>query len=176
MENIPAFKESFDIEKSALKEAYILLDAKSPMELSNLYSEEDQKLMGTQTWDYGNSELVTNKIKEILERTDISALSEEEKEWRNEILWFWYHHAISCAIWRYKDQHAAQEYSARALELQSDEHPNQITRLLYFLTRDQLNEAETWATEIREEPEKSTAADVIDWYKKGEFYKEQVRK
>ncbi|MCX6789987.1 MAG: hypothetical protein NTV60_00475, partial [Candidatus Kaiserbacteria bacterium] len=87
--------------------------------------------------------------------------------------WFWYHHAISCAIWRHKDQHAAQEYSAHALEFQSDEHPNQITRLLYFLTRDQINDAETWATGIHQDPEKSTAMDVIDSYKKGEFYTEQ---
>jgi len=176
MENIPVHKEGFDIEKSPLKEAYLLLDAKSPVRLSNLYSEEDQKLMVTQAWDYDNPELVTNKIKEILESVDVSKLSEEEKEWRNEILWFWYHHAISCAIWRYKDQRAAQEYSARALEFQSAGHPNQITKLFYFLTRDQLSEAEAWAQEIHEEPEKSTAADILDWYKKGEFYKEQIRK
>jgi hypothetical protein len=174
MEKIPRRQESFTIEKSPLKEAYILLNAKSPLELNNLYSEEDQKLIKTHMWDYDNPDLITNKIKEILERVDVSALSEEEQEWRNEILWFWNHHAISCAIWRYKDQRAAQEYSERALEFQSTEHPNQITRLFYFLTRDQLDEAEKWVREIHEEPEKSTAADLISWYKKGDFYKDQA--
>lgn len=173
MENIPVPKESFDIEKSPLKEAYLMLGAKSPLELSNLYSEEDQKLMDTHAWDYDNPELITNKIKVLLEQADISALNEEEREWRNEILWFWYHHAISCAIWRYKDQKAAQEYSEHALEFQSTEHPNKITRLFYFLTHDQLDRAENWVAGIHEEPEKSTAADVVGWYKKGKFYKDQ---
>ena len=175
-EAIPTTKEPFEAEKSPLKEAYTLLHAKSPLELSNLYSAEDQRLMAASAWDYGNPTQLTNRIKIILESVDISSLTEEEKEWRSEILWFWYHHAISCAIWRYKDQRAAQEYSARALEIQPEGHPNQLTRLLYLLVRDKVTEAEAWTADITEEPEKSSAADVIGWYKSGEFYKEHVPK
>jgi hypothetical protein len=162
-------QESFDVEKSPMREAYLLLGAKTPLELSNLYAAEDQKLM-PKGWDYNNPELITNRIKEILEATDPHALTDEENEWRNNILWFWYHHAISCAIWRYKDKAAAQMYSARALEFQSEDHPNKITRLFYFLTRDQLEEAEKWAETIAEEPEKSTSTELLEEYRRGQFY------
>jgi hypothetical protein len=158
---------------SPLKEAYLLLGAKTPLELSDLYSAEDQKLMKAGAWDYDNPNLIVNKVKTNLEFTDLATLSEEEKEWRKEILWFWYHHAISCAIWRYKDKQAAQAYSARALELQSDDHPNQITRLLYLLVRDQLPEAEAWAMTVNEE-EKDTAESLIKQYKGGGFYTDEV--
>ena len=124
--------------------------------------------MRDREWDYANPALVTNKIKEILENCDTTTLTEDEREWRNEILYFWYHHALSSAIWRHKDQRAAQEYSARALELQSKGHPNQITQLFYFLTRDQLDEAEKWVSGIEED--KDTAEFLIDNYKNGKFY------
>ncbi len=168
MEKIPS--EQFDRENSPLKEAYLLLDAQTPVELSNLYSAEDQKLMKSGSWDYNNSELITNKIKGVLEPTDPAELTIEEKEWRQEILWFWYHHAISCAIWRYKDKTKAQEYSLKALEYQSEDHPNKITRLLYLLVNNQVLEAEKWAKEITEEPEKNSAVDLINDYKDKPFF------
>jgi len=36
--------ENFDREKSPIREAYLLLGAHTPLELSNLYPAEDQKL------------------------------------------------------------------------------------------------------------------------------------
>ena len=72
-------------------------------------------------------------MKDILESLDPVGLTTDEKEWRQEILWYWYHHAISCAIAGYQDKAAAQMYAAKALEFQSEGHPNQITRLLYSL-------------------------------------------
>ncbi len=162
--------KEFDVNKSPIKEAYVLLGAKTPLELSNLYSYADQRLMKERGWDYNNPQLIVNKIKTILEVADPSTLTEDENEWRDEILWFWYHHAISCAIWRHKDKNVAQIYSARALEFQSEDHPNKITKLFYFLTRDQLDEAEKWAETITEEPEKGTSRDLIAQYRRGEFY------
>ncbi|MEK7608215.1 MAG: hypothetical protein AAB495_01420 [Patescibacteria group bacterium] len=160
----------FELEKSPAREAYLLLGAKTPLELSNLYSEEDQRLMLSQSWDYGNPELIVNKVKEILESIDPGALTEDEREWRQEILWFWYHHAISCAIWKYKDKDAAQKYATKALEGQSSGHPNQITRLLDHLVNGRLEEAERWAERIREEPEKSTATSLIKEYNEEGFF------
>ncbi len=162
---------NFDIEKSPIKEAYVLLDAKTPLELSNRYSAEDQKLMqsGAWEWDYENEELLINKVKNILESADVSQMTDEERDWRNEILWFWYHHAISCAIWRYQDKEAAKKYAAVALEYQGSNHPNKITRLLDLLTNDKLPEAEQWAEGIEDGAEKETAQYLLKEYREGDF-------
>lgn len=172
MEKPPNQEEikKFDIEKSSIKEAYILLGAKTPMELSNLYSAEDQKLMKFGTWDYGNPELIVNKVKSILESIESNTLTEDERMWRQEILWFWNHHAISCAIWRYKDREAAKMYADKALEYQPLEHPNKITRLLKLLASDKVEDAQRWAETIIEEPEKSTAISLVKDYKEGNFF------
>ncbi len=174
MEEIPGARkqEVFLAEKSPLKDAYELLGAKTPLELSQLYSEKDQELMKARAWDYGNPDLITNKIKELLESTDNSGLTQDEKMWRRQILWFWYHHAISCAIGRYKDQTAAQQYSEQALKFQDADHPNKITKLFYFLTRDDISNAEAWAQAITSD-ERETADYLIQAYKHGKFYSDQ---
>ncbi len=175
MEEMPASKNpnEFDPMRSSLRDAYRLVGAKTPLELHERSTTEDQKLMAQRAWDYNNQELLNNKIKVILEVADVSNLTDDEKEWRDEMLWLWNHHAIICAIWRYKDQRAAQEYSARALEYQAPGHPNKITRLFYLLTRDLLEDAEAWSKEITDEPEKGTAAYLLDNYRNGGFYEEQ---
>lgn len=153
---------NFNFEKSPAKEAYMLLNARKPLELSNKYDEEDQKLMRSSSWDYNNPVLVVNKVKDILEGVNPQELTEDEREWMQEILWFWYHHAISCAIWRYKDKEKAKTYAKKALELQSEDHPNKITKLLSLLLEDKLEEARKWAETITEEPEKGTAMSLIE--------------
>ena len=160
----------FEVVKSPMRAAYELLGAHTPLELSNLYSEEDQKLMKSRSWDYDNPDLVTNKVKGIIEIVDVNKLTEQEKDWRNEILWFWYHHAISCAIWRYKDKEKAKLYASKALEIQDRSHPNQITRLLDLLVNDKIQEAEKWASEINDEVEKETALSLIQEYKDGNIF------
>lgn len=164
-------EDEFEVEKSPLKEAYVLLGAKTPLELSNLYSDEDQKLMGNHAWDYNNPNLITNKIKTIIEGVDFDNLTDEEKEWCNEILWFWYHHAISCAIWRHNDKPKAQEYATKAVNLQDTSHPNKITKLLYLLVHDKLEEAQEWEKSIPIDIEKGTAEGLIEDYKEGRFLK-----
>lgn len=160
---------AFEIDKSGMKEAYLLLGAHTPLELSNLYTAEDQKLMRSGEWDYDNVDLIVNKAKEIIEGVDPGLLTEDESDWRKEILWFWYHHAMSCAIWRYKDKEAARVFAKKALEYQGEGHPNKITKLLDLLVNDQLEEAEAWVKTIKEESEKSTAEKLIEEYKLGLF-------
>lgn len=160
--------------KSAMKDAYELLGATTPLELNTFYDAEDQKLMREGSWDYNNLELVVNKVKDILEKVPVATLTEEEKIWRDNILWFWNHHAISCAIWKYKDQEAAQKFSEDALRFQSKDHPNQITKLLYFLTHEQLDLAEQELSKVVDETERETAEYLIDAYRKGGFYVEQL--
>ena len=82
----------------------------------------------------------------------------------------WHHHAIGCALWQHGDKKAAIKYSKIALNLQSDNHPNKITQLLYFLVRDEIESAKKWAKFITEEPDKTTAQYNIELYKKGDFF------
>jgi hypothetical protein len=164
-------KESSETSNSPLSEAYKLVGATTPLELQRLYSEEDQRLWKKGEWDYNNPDLITNKIKEILEDINPMELSAEELEWREEMLWFWYHHATSVALnSNHKDNQAAQEYVAMALAYKSEGNPNKITQLLYFLVNDQIKEAEEWAKTITEEPEKSSARDLIKEYKEKGFF------
>ncbi len=163
---------TFDRDNSPLRAAYVLLCARTPLELSNLYSEIDQELMQSRQWDYANNQLITNQIKHILESIDPETLTEDEKNWRQEILWFWYHHAISCAVARYNDQEAAQGYARKALEMQSVDHPNQITRLLFYLVHDMLPEAEAHVAALADNhDEKDTAVAVLEHYKMTGFFK-----
>lgn len=159
--------QSFDFEKSPMKEAYVLLDATTPQELSRHYTDEDQKLMKAYAWDYKNSELVTNKIKEILEAVS-GVLTEDEQKWRSEILWFWYHHAISAAIALHNDIEAAKGFAKKALEYQSEDHPNKITKLFDLLLNDKLGEAEEWVKTIDPASVQfKTAQYLIENFKKG---------
>lgn len=153
----------------SIQSAYELLGVDNGFDLNKRYVEEDQKIAKSGQWDYDNPGLITNKIKNILEQMDPSGLAEEEQEWREEILWFWYHHAISCAIWKKQDKVAAQEYAAKALEHQLISQPdaekrNQITTLFSLLLNDKIEEAKEWAKNINDEVEEETAKDIIkEW-------------
>jgi len=162
----------FDKNKSVLKDVYIRFSVNDPGELQEAYMDEDQKLMKAGQWDYNNPVLVSNKIKSAIEEAGISNIADKkEKKWIQNILWMWYHHAISCALWQYGDKKAALDYSEIALKLQPDGHPNKITKLFYFLLRDDIENAEQWAKSITEEPEKATSQHNLNLYKKGKFFK-----
>ena len=158
------------IAKSPLHKAYVLLGASDPSELSERYLEEDQKIVTSRISDYHDQELITNKIRMILETIDPSSLSVEENYWRLNILWLWYHHAISYAIWGHKDKRRAQKYSSLALKYQPKNHPNKITRLLYLLVRNRFSEAKRWEKTIKAGPEKTTALRLLKFYNEGGFF------
>lgn len=166
MENQP---QQFNIEASPIREVYELLGAKTPfdLELSNKYSEAEQVLFKSQEWDYDNLDQIQNKVKVILESVNPETLTEEEQDCRQEILWFWYHHAISCAIWK-KDKAKAMEYSEKALSLQDKNHPNKITKVLSLLINDKVAEAEEFVKTV--ETDKEEAEGLIEDYKGGKFF------
>src|SRR3989344_5826429 len=129
---------------SRLQDAYDLLGVDNALDLSKRYTEEDRKLMKSGQWDYDNADLITNKI-----------------------LWFWYHHAISCAVNRYQDKKSAQEYSVKALEYLELSQPdpedrNQITYLLFLLVNDKFDEAKSWTDKIIKDYERKTAHEIIE--------------
>lgn len=152
-----------------IKIAYKLFGVSEPLALHQAYCREDQRLFREKLWDYENSDLLINRTRRILEEIDPDTLTPDEEFWREEILWFWYHHAISCAIWK-RDRETACIYAEIALEYQTGCHPNKITRLLYFFVNDRIEEAIIWAKSILEEPEKSTAADLLEEYKQTKFF------
>jgi hypothetical protein len=165
-----ASKKHFDRSKSILKDLYVQFSCNDPGELDVAYLKEDQRLMYATEWDYYNSSLVPNIIKNGIEKVGLNNIPDEkERRWIQEILWLWYHHAFSCAIYRYKDKKSALKYSRLALKFQPENHPNKITRLMYLLIRDKLREAKEWQKTITLEPEKSTAVSCIEDYKKGFF-------
>lgn len=157
------------IEKSPMKEAYALLGARTPLELYHLYSEEDQKILrekGFLGFDYNDPDLITNKVKDILEVANPEELTADEQEWRKGTLWFWYHHAISAAITR-GNKEKAQEFSEKALEF--EDRDNKITRLLYYLVHDRRKDAEEHVQMMAEENDSDaeSAKELLE-----EFYKQ----
>lgn len=154
-----------------LREAYTLLQASSPGELARKFIEEDQKLLKAQSWDYKNSELVLNKVKELVESVINDGFTLGDENELKDILWFWYHHATGYAIWGYKDKAKALEFSSKALKYQTSDNPNQITRLLYLLIRDEKAEAIAWLETIVNEPDKTTSRGIMEEYLAGNFFK-----
>ncbi len=157
----------YKIEKSPLRDAYLLLNARSAVDLLKKFTDEDQILMKNGIWDYNNPDLVINKVKSILEDASDEGLYIGEKETKNEILWLWSHHAISCAIGK-KDIEKAKYYAQEALKYQSynSKNPNKITKLLFLLLNDKIIEAEDFANSI-DGYEKETATYIINVCKNG---------
>lgn len=155
-----------------VQEAFSILGVQSFYDLSLAYTREDQQVFvgGTNTWNPRNPDILINRIKSILETIDPSELNEEDAMWRAEILWFWYHHGISWAIWKDKDKVIAQVYAEEALVLQSENHPNRITKLLWFLVHDKLAEARKWIEEKPDHPEHQTGLELIREFEEGLFF------
>lgn len=164
-------KRLFSVYSSPLKEAYILLGANNPLELSKKYLKEDQKIVTSKVADYHDKKFITNKVKNILEKVNARILQKDERYERRLILWLWYHHAISYAVWGYKDKRRAQKYSSLALKYQPKNHQNHITRLLYLLIRDRFSKAKEWIKTINDKQEKITALSLLKFYNGGGFFK-----
>ena len=159
--------ERFNTKTSPMRDIYEQLDVVTPKELSDKFTELDQELMRNREWDYENDELVLNKLKEQLENVDAEELTDEESRWRNEILWFWYHHATSMALFGYKDDEQAGLFAEKALSYQADDHPNKLTKLLQILSSGDVVAAETYSHNfVTKEPEKSSAIQALDLYRK----------
>lgn len=163
-------KKPFDKSKSVLRELYIQFSCNDPGELDDVYLQEDQRLMYALEWDYDNPSQVPNIIKDAIEKVGLENIPDKkERKWIQQIVWLWYHHAFSCAIYQYKDRKKALKYSRLALRYQPKNHPNKITKLMYLLLRDKGKEAREWQKKIQLEPEKSTAVSCFEDYRKGLF-------
>ncbi len=152
-----------------IEEAFALFEVADFFSLARAYSNEDQRLMKSDAWNDGDPSLLTNRLKTMLEAIDPAELSAKDVMWHQEILWFWYHHAMSHANVRKGDIELAKAYAVKALELQGEDHPNKITRLYWFLLHQQLDEARVWALGI--DVDRDTAEWLIVDYEQNRFFK-----
>jgi hypothetical protein len=164
----PEFREEPQAER--IKRAFDLFGILDFYSLAFAYTVEDQKLMKTDAWDDENPILITNRVRHILEGIDPMALDEKDRVWWREIMWFWYHHAISCAIWKRKDRALAQRYADKAREIQGDlGHPNRITEVLRLLVHDKVGDARKMVDQLITEA--NSAKELLEEYERGEFFK-----
>ena len=152
--------------RNPLRNVYAILNVSDAEEMHTAYTREDQRLMTSGEWDYNDPTLLINQVKEMLEATNPGLLTEHERTWREHTLWFWYHHAVSCAVERYKDRDTAKRYALKALEYHGADNPNRVTRLLYLLVDDDVASAERWVAEMAGNPDERTAIELLDEYKK----------
>ena len=155
--------------EALIQQAYELFGVSNVFELQKAYTLHDQALMKSNQWNAYNTELIINRAKIILEQIDLQKLTDDERFWFTELLWFWYHHAISCETLRTN----AQKYAEKALSLMSDDHPNRITRLLWYLTKDDVIGAKAWLNtkkELWDEVEFQTGKSLVEEYQRRTFW------
>ena len=87
-----------------------------------IYMDEDQMRMKNLAWDYKDASSLVNRIYLDCKNLDESKLDESDSMWLRETLYFWNHHAVSCALGRYKDYKAAREFVDAALFYQDKDH------------------------------------------------------
>lgn len=163
----PEFKEESTANR--VKRAFDLLGVTDFSSLDFAYTLEDQRLMRAGTWDDRDPILITNRVRHILEDIDPIDLDENDRVWWREILWFWYHHAISYAIFKRKDRALAQRYADKAREIQGElGHPNRLTELLRLLVYDEVGKARDMVEQLTTEA--NSAKELLQEYERGEFF------
>ena len=126
--------------------------------------DSDQRRMRSLKWDYTKDSLDTRIVFDLVQVPQTELTPDEN--WRvNQMIWLWYHHAVSCAISRHKDRKKALEFVNKALEYQAriKDHPNKITPLFKLLLLGKLDEAKNFAKEP-DFADRDLAKDLIeDW-------------
>jgi hypothetical protein len=64
------------------------------------------------------------------------------------------------------DKEKMREFSTKALGYQGDDHPNILTRTMYLLAHDRIEEAEAWVESKNGDADEESAQEMIDNYKK----------
>lgn len=132
-------------EDSGIESPFEKFGVSSLEEFQDRFLQLDQDLMGAKssvyTFDYKENNLL-NKMKDYLEKIDVSQISEVAKQALFEMLWLWYHHAAQDAMNRYQEKEKAIAYIDKALEYgKLADSQNEITELLSYLYRDEFEKA-----------------------------------
>lgn len=138
-------------------------------ELAELYRQRDQENILNQIYDITNDSLVHNAIKNALLSIGLSDLPDDEQKMVKDILWLWFHHAATIALWQQHDLLLARTYCDTALLYLYPEHPNRITPMLGMLLHGDIDGAKKWAREEVGEIEREYADYLLAEYEKGTF-------
>ncbi|MEK7099428.1 MAG: hypothetical protein AAB916_02830 [Patescibacteria group bacterium] len=150
------------------QEAFDLFGVNSFRALHDAYMQKDQDKFLFNTWCYDDPTDILVQTREALEAIDPGVLDEDDRMWWYEIIWFWYHHAISASI-RKLDKARARYFACMALAYQDPNHPNRITRLLWHLVYDRLAEARRFVYECqRLGPDHETEVELLEDYESGD--------
>ena len=135
------------------------------VELVQLADDDDQQLMHSREWDYKVDSLNT-RIVDDLKRVPRKELVGDEMWQVEQVIWFWYHHATSCAIYRHNDRKQALYFVKKALRYQAriPAHPNKVTHLLYLLLKGRLSEAKALVPTMNED-EVETGRELVEEWK-----------
>ena len=138
----------------------------SVKELAQLADDDDQRLMRSLEWDYEVDALHTQIVND-LKRVPRKELVGDEKWQVEQVIWFWYHHATSCAIYRHDDRKKALYFIQKALRYQAriPDHPNKVTLLLYLLLKGNFSKAKTLVPTMNED-EIETGRELVEEWKK----------
>ncbi len=142
---------------------------KDMYELDRSNLEYDQKVIKENLFDENDPDLLNNRIKDRLLDIDLNELEKYERQIIQGILWLWYHHATTVAIWRDKDLSKARSLCKKAIDNLYPEHPNKITPMIHLLLHGKIEEARRWKEEEVEEVEKEYALYLLEEYEKGTF-------
>lgn len=101
--------------------------------------------MNANAWDYQDRAQPLNQATPWLLAVDQKLLRPDDAYLVREMLWMWYHHAVSCALFRHFDKAAAKMFVREAMSHQNIDCPNRITMLFYILLiDDDVDAARRW--------------------------------
>lgn len=134
-------------------------------ELAQLADDDDQRLMRSLEWDYEVDALHTQIVND-LKRVPRKELVGDEKWQVEQVIWFWYHHATSCAIYRHNNRKKALNFVQKALQYQTriPDHENKVTLLLHLLLKGKLSEAKALVPTMHKD-EIETGRELVEEWK-----------
>jgi hypothetical protein len=145
-------------------------------ELAQLHLKHDQDSVHKEIYDIESTLLIHNKIKEALVSIDLSQLSADERRVIKSILWLWYHHATTIAIWQKGDLPLARKLCDTALSYLYPEHPNRITPMLCMLLHGKIDESRMWVSKEVGANERAYAEYLLLEFERGVFTENPRRK
>jgi hypothetical protein len=138
-------------------------------ELNALNLSYDQELVRRNAFSLIDKTFTNNQIKEDLLGVDVSYLPEFERRVVQNMLWLWFQHATTVAIWKESNLDLARELCARAVSYLYPTHPNKITYMIDMLLRHDVEGAKKWLGSEVSEVEREYGEYLLKEYEKGVF-------
>jgi hypothetical protein len=138
-------------------------------ELNTLNLSSDQDLVRRNAFSLTDKTLINNQIKDDLLTINFQSLPEHEMNVVKNILWLWFQHATTIAIWKERNLDLARELCTKAISYLYPSHPNKITYMIDMLLRDDVVGARRWLVSEVNDVEKEYGEYLLKEYEKGVF-------